>query len=302
MRTDMHARPVVVGIGEILWDMLPAGKQLGGAVTNFAYHAQAQGAEGIIASCIGDDALGREIVERLASLRMSTAFLAVDDARPTGTVGVSLDDRGVPTFTIHTGVAWDFIPAADALLQLARRADVVCFGSLAQRSPVSRATIQSFLAATRPDCLRVFDINLRQSYFSREVIDASLSSAGVLKLNDAELPVVSELLGLPGDEPAAIRELIARYSLQLVALTRGDAGSRLYTRHERHDHPGYRVKVADSVGAGDSFTAALAMGLLRGNGLPLIHDHANRLASYVCTQPGATPPVPPELVFAASQH
>ena len=216
----MTNKPLIVGIGEILWDMLPSGRQLGGAVTNFAYHAQALGGEGIVASCIGDDALGREIVSRLVGLGMITRFLAVDAAHPTGTVDVTLDAKGSPTFIIRENVAWDFIPASDALLELAGRADVVCFGSLAQRSPVSRATIQRFTAATRPDCLRIFDINLRQTYYSAEVIRESLALADVLKLNDAELPVLRDMFDLPADEPDAMRQIIGRFDLRLIALDR----------------------------------------------------------------------------------
>ena len=288
----MNNRPVIVGIGEILWDMLPSGRQLGGAVTNFAYHAQSLGGEGIVASCIGEDALGREIVSRLDGLGMSTRFLAVDPAHPTGTVDVTLDAKGSPTFIIREDTAWDFIPESNALYELAGRADVVCFGSLAQRSPVSRATIQRFIAATRPDCLRIFDINLRQAYYSAEVIRESLALANVLKLNDAELPVLRDMLDLPADELDAMRQIVRQFNLRVIALTRGAAGSRLYTPTEIDEHPGHPTTVVDSVGAGDSFTAALAMGLRNGDPLAAINDRANRLAAYVCSCAGATPPPP----------
>ena len=178
----------VVGIGELLWDLLPEGRQLGGAPANFAYHAKALCGSGIPVSCVGADELGAEAVALLTQNGLSNDYVAVDEDRPTGTVSVSLDGAGVPNYTIHEEVAWDFVPETAALIALAKAADAVCFGSLAQRSPVTRATIQAFLRASRPDCLKVFDINLRQSYYDVEIIRASLDLAHVLKLNDEELP------------------------------------------------------------------------------------------------------------------
>jgi fructokinase len=286
---------ILVGIGELLWDLLPTGKQLGGAPTNFAYHAQALGGNALIASSIGDDALGREILDRFKSLRLSPEYIAIDKTHPTGTVDVKLDASGVPDFTICRNVAWDFIPITDALMGLARQADAVCFGSLAQRSAVSRRAIQRFLAATRPECLRVFDINLRQTYYSLDVIDHSLRACNVLKLNDHELPILLKLLNLPAAEPDALRHLMSRYNLTLIALTRGDKGSRLCVGNEFYDHRGFSTKVIDTVGAGDAFTAALAMGLLHRLSPDQINAAANRLAAYVCSQSGATPPIPANL-------
>lgn len=291
--------PLVVGIGEVLWDMLPAGKQLGGAPANFAYHAQALGAQAICASCVGEDELGREVLSRLAALGMDGQFIAVDPAHPTGTVDVQVDEKGVPAFTIHQEVAWDFIPLSDDLLALAQQADVVCFGSLAQRWPVSRQTIRRFLAATPGQCLRVFDINLRQSYFDRQVIHESLELADVLKLNDQELGVLASLFEVGGDDEfATIGHLMSNYPLQLIALTQGGSGSRLYRSGRYFDHPGYPAQVVDTVGAGDAFTAALAMGLHQGLDPDAINDRANRLGSYVCSQAGGTPPVPSDLFSA----
>jgi fructokinase len=287
--TDL-SQPLVVGLGEILWDLLPDGKQLGGAPANFAYHTQSLGARGVVASCVGDDELGRLIVARLVELGLDIQHVAVDERHPTGTVSVELDAGGKPRYTIHKNVAWDFIPSTPALLDLAARADAVCYGSLCQRSEVSRRTVRAFLESTRPDCLRVFDINLRQSFYGPEIVDAMLSLSNVMKLNDEELPVVARLLSISGTEPDILRALGDRYGLRLIALTKGACGSLLWTPGATSSHPGIRPpRIVDTVGAGDAFTAALAMGLLRGNLLDQINADANRLASYVCSQPGATP-------------
>ncbi len=298
--SDTKRELVLVGLGEVLWDLLPSGKQLGGAPANFAYHATALGARGYVASSVGNDELGREILARLDDLGLDRGAVAVDGSgHPTGTVTVELDDAGKPTYAIHENVAWDFIPAGDGLLQLARRADAVCYGSLAQRCDVSAATIRSFLAATPAGCLRIFDINLRQAYYSRGVIEASLQVGDVLKLNDEELPVLVEMFGLPGGggggEIGSLRSLAERFSLRSVVLTRGAAGSVVIAGEDVSDLSGTSVEVADTVGAGDSFTAAIAMGLLQGVPVDDLHRHAVRVAGYVCTQSGATPMMPERL-------
>jgi len=260
-------RPLIVGIGEVLWDMLPSGKQLGGAPANFAYHANALGAEGIVVSHIGRDDLGKEIVRRLNALGLETPYVATDPQHPTGRVDVRLDSGGVPDYVIHAPAAWDFITADPELLDIAYQSAAVCYGTLAQRSPVSRDTIRTFLGRTRPGCLRVFDINLRQAYYTGALIRELLAVSTVLKLNDAELPVVAKILELEGDELSVARRLMADYPLRVVALTRGPNGSILFTPTETSDHPGVRVRVVDTVGAGDAFTAALVMGLLDGHDL-----------------------------------
>jgi fructokinase len=291
--------PLVVGIGEILWDMLPAGRQLGGAPANFAYHAGALGARAAVVSRVGDDPPGRDILRRLDDLGLDRTHVSLDPDHPTGTVDVRLDPAGVPEYVIHENVAWDFLPFGAGLGVLAGRADAVCYGTLAQRSAASRDAISSFTAVTRPECLRVFDINLRQAYFSRELIEQGLARSHVLKLNDAELPVVCELLGVGGSDPVEqARTLAHRYRLHLVALTRGPRGSLLVCRDGQvSDHPGSPVPtIADTVGAGDAFTAALVMGILANRDLDRMNAAANRLAAFVCTQPGATPPIPKELV------
>ena len=285
-------KPTVVGLGEVLWDLLPSGKQFGGAPANFAYHAAAQGADAKAVSCVGNDALGEEILARIDALGLSRDTVAIDDAHPTGTVSVELDSHGKPEYIIHTDVAWDFIPQTPDVLTLAATTDAVCYGSLAQRSDVSRETIRAFLAATPPECLRIFDINLRQAFYSAEIIAASLEAAKVLKLNDEELPIVAELLSISGDEAALLASLIERYSLTAIALTKGSKGSLLVSASERSEHPGVSAEIADTVGAGDSFTAVLATGLLRGWDLDTINDRANRVAAFVCTQSGAAPTLP----------
>jgi fructokinase len=289
-----HPKFTVIGLGEVLWDMLPAGRQFGGAPANFAYHAKALGAESYVVSCVGDDDLGDEILRRLEQLGLGGEYVAVDVEHPTGTVSVKLDDHGKPEYVIHEPVAWDFIPPLPEFLGLAARADVVCYGSLAQRSPVSRTTIRDFLAATREDCLRIFDINLRQHYYNVDTVAVGLEAADVLKLNDEELPIVARLLGIAGEEDQLLAALCRRYALKLVALTKGPHGSVLLGPEGRSDHPGVPTTVADTVGAGDAFTAAVALGLLAGMDLDAIHCRAGRIASYVCSKPGATPEMPEE--------
>jgi len=292
--SEKDNRFLMVGLGEVLWDLLPGGRQLGGATANFAWHAAALGGRGALASCVGDDHLGRRIIERLDAMGLDRSAVAVDAEHPTGTVRVELDAGGDAAFTIQENVAWDFIPLAPPAVELAARADAVCFGSAAQRSPVSRQTIAAFLRATRSGCLRLFDVNLRQSYYSREVIVESLGACEVLKLNDEELPTVAGLLGMSGTRDELLCELLRRYSLRLVVLTCGPNGSTLRTPEEASVLPGRKVDIADTVGAGDAFTAAVATGLLKGWDLSAVHRLADRLAAYVCTQAGATPALPAE--------
>jgi len=294
-----NAEPVAIGLGEILWDLLPSGRQLGGAPANFAYHAQALGARGAVVSAVGADAPGAEILARLRGLEVDARYVAVDAAHPTGTVTVQLDAAGIPTYVIHEGVAWDHIPATPAALELAGRAAVTCFGTLAQRSPESRAAVHAFLAATPKASLRILDVNLRQSYYDVEVIRASLQAANILKLNDSEMPVLAKLLRLPADEERAITLLLRKFALRVIAVTRGAKGSTLYSAGAVSHHGGFPpAELADTVGAGDAFTAALAMGLIRGHDLDRINAGANRLAAHVCAHAGATPIVPRSLIAA----
>ena len=295
MKTATKDRPLVIGLGEILWDLLPAGKQLGGAPANFAYHAHALGAEALVVSRVGQDALGREILDRLRGLDLRSDGTASDPSAPTGTVNVTLDARGVPTFTIQQNVAWDFLEAGESALRAAAQADAICFGSLAQRSERSRTSIRKIVAATPPGALRIFDINLRQQFYDRAVVEASLQLANVLKINDQELPVVAEMLALGGTVEERLAALSRRCDLRLIALTRGPQGSLLYSEGRTWNQPAAPAPVVDTVGAGDAFTAGLALGLLAGWDLALVNQRANELAAYVCSQAGATPPLPESL-------
>lgn len=294
---------LVVGLGEVLWDMLPSGKQLGGAPANFAYHARELGGAAVrseVVSAVGDDGAGREIRETLAALGLGDRYLASVPDRPTGSVEVAYAEGAGHTFDIREAVAWDAIPDVPVLAELAGHADVVCFGSLAQRSEISRETIRAFLSRVRPGVLRIFDINLRQHHYSEAVIVASLDAADVLKLNDEDdLTVLSSMIGLDREPEQAARELAARYGLRLVVLTRGGAGSLIYAREQdrfsRHGGCDAVGGCVDTVGAGDSFTAALAVGLLLGRDLDTINEDANRVAAFVCTRAGATPQLPAEI-------
>lgn len=289
----MAQRPVIVGIGEVLWDMLPAGKQLGGAPANFAYHARALGADAYVVSRVGDDELGDEILRRLDALGVNREHVTVDPDHPTGTVDVRLDERGVPSYVIHEDVAWDHLDLSPALFDLAQRADAVCYGTLAQRRQANAAAVRALLVRTRPGgCLRVFDVNFRQHYQDAKRTRLLIGQSDVLKLNEDEILLLGKLL----EQPPDLAHLRDRYGLRALALTRGPHGSVLYTWERTYLHPGVEAEVVDTVGAGDAFTAALVMGLLDGHNPARINDFANRLAAYVCSQPGATPPIPVELL------
>ena len=279
-------KKVIVGIGEILWDMLPSGKALGGAPANFAYHALRLGEEGWAVSAIGDDELGHEIMEIVESKGLGN-IIAVTE-KPTGTVEVELDDRGVPTYNIMEDVAWDNIPFTSEMEALAGRADAVCFGSLVQRMG-SRDSVLAFVRAMRPNALKVFDINLRQHYYSREVVEESLRLSDILKINDEEIRIVADMFGLGDDDAAACRALIAAYGLKLVILTRGADGSEVITAEEVIPQAVGHVDVVDTVGAGDAFTAAFVVAYLRGDSLADAQKLASETASYVCSRKGAMP-------------
>lgn len=286
--------PTVVGLGEILWDLLPSGRQLGGAPANFAYCSHLLGDGANVASRAGDDPLGHDIRMHLANAGLSDEFLQTDAVEPTGTVCVQLDATGQPKFEITQPVAWDFLEWTRQWEQLAKSADAVCFGSLAQRSEQSRSTILNFLRATRADCLRVFDVNLRQNFYSEEIIRESLNCANVVKLNHEEVPRVRELLGMnDGDEISFAQSLSGKFALKLVCVTRGSTGSMLCDLAGKHEHPGFRIQVKDTIGAGDAFTAGLVHGALRGWGLAETNDCANRIGAWVAAHTGAMPQAPP---------
>jgi len=274
----------IVAIGELLWDLLPGGKKLGGAPGNVAHHARSLGADVVLVSRVGRDPLGDEALRRLESEGLSVAEVQRDEGAPTGTAAVQIDRDGQPRFELAADVAWDRIESPRDV-----RADAVCFGTLAQRGPVTRRAIRRLL---RPGALRVLDLNLRDPYWSEEVILSSLALADVVKLSEAEL----DRCGLPaGDARDRIARLARRFHLSHVALTRGSRGSLLYSRGEWVEHSGLEVDVEDAVGAGDAFTAALVVGVLKGDPLDRINGTANEVAAYVCTQPGATPQLPVEL-------
>ena len=300
----------VIGIGEALFDCLPEGRKLGGAPANFAYHVSQFGLNGCAISAIGDDELGEEIVdtfEKVQAALPTFSFQLSTVEQPTGTVKVTLDDKGIPQYEICLGVAWDNIPLTNTMLDIARNTKAVCFGSLAQRSETSRETIQAFLDATPADALKVFDINLRQSWYTAEVIAESLSRANVLKINDEELDVVATMLlgepTLPGkliaEDPEKTRricrELIAKYGLDMLILTCGAIGSYVFTESRESYVATPKVQVADTVGAGDSFTATFVAQLLLGKSIREAHEKAVAVSAFVCTQHGAMPVLPEEL-------
>lgn len=272
----------VVGLGEALWDVLPAEKKLGGAPANFAYHVGRLGYEAIAISAIGRDALGDEILDFFREKKLEHLMPRVD--YPTGTVQVSLDDKGIPSYEIKQNVAWDHIPYTQEMDAIARACRAVCFGSLAQRSQESRSTIQHFLDTVSSDCLKIFDINLRQQFYSRDIIEESLRRSNILKINDEELDIVMPMLGKDK------RQLIADYRLSMLVLTCGTEGSYILTNDgEESFLPTPKVDVVDTVGAGDSFTGAFVASLLGGKSIREAHRKAVEVSAFVCTQAGAMP-------------
>ncbi len=289
----------VVALGEVLWDLLPEGPRLGGAPTNFAAHASQFGLDAQIVSAVGNDELGHKTLDLLHNWRIDRSVSVVPE-HPTGTVGVNLDTAGIPTYDIHPNAAWDFIPWSTALNRLAHRTDAVCFGTLAQRSPQSRQTIQRFLDTIPKErkCLRVFDVNLRPPHWTPEIIADGLKQCNILKLNDEELPLVAAVTGLSTDKNdpnATARRLVEHYKLQALILTCGAVNSHILTPIEESHLATPHVIVADTVGAGDSFTAAFVASLLSGHTITEAHQIAVRTAAYVCTQHGATPILPKDI-------
>jgi fructokinase len=296
----MPAHPfTIVGLGEVLWDLFPEGRQLGGAPTNFAYMTNLLGDRGIVASRVGQDALGDEAIAKLQELRLETFSVQRDSSRPTGSVKVEVNAQGQPRFEITERVAWDFLQWTAEWEATARTADAVCFSSLGQRSAQSRETMRAFLHAAPAHALRVFDVNLRQHFYSLEVISESLELADIVKMNHEEVLPVTRLVGLP--EETLVRSgqrILSRFELKLVCITRGPAGSLLVTTDGIHEHPGLPARVADTVGAGDAFTAALVHHYLRGASLEKMNCAANRIGAWVASQVGGTP-VPDEAQLAA---
>lgn len=284
----------IVGIGEVLWDVFPTGKKLGGAPANFAYHVSQFGLEGLAVSAVGRDPLGEETVSALDEHGLHYHIDRVEE--PTGTVQVTLDDKGVPQYEIKTGVAWDNIPFTEELSRIAASTKAVCFGSLAQRGEVSRQTIGWFLDAVPADCMKVFDINLRQSFYSKEIIEESLRRADILKINEEEIVTVSRMFGISETEYAPVcRKLMEDYSLKMLILTCGAVGSYVFYDGGMSYIDTPKVKVADTVGAGDSFTGAFVASILQGKSVEQAHRIAVGVSAYVCTMSGAMPSVPSEV-------
>lgn len=286
---------IVVGMGEALWDVLPEGKKIGGAPANFAYHVSQFGLNSRVVSAVGDDKLGMEILDNFREKKLNTMVEIVP--YPTGTVQVELDNKGVPCYDIKEGVAWDNIPYTPALEDLAKHTTAVCFGSLAQRSVVSRETINSFLD-TMPaeNTLKIFDINLRQGFYTKEILCNSFRKCNVLKINDEELVTVSRMFGYPGiDLQDKCWILLAKYNLKMLILTCGVNGSYVFTPGEVSFVETPKVEVADTVGAGDSFTAAFVASILSGLSIGEAHKLAVETSAYVCTQNGAMPVLPQSL-------
>lgn len=283
-------------MGEALWDMLPEGKKIGGAPANFAYHVSQFGFDSRVVSAVGDDALGREILDNFNAKGLKCLIETVP--YPTGTVQVELDGNGIPRYDIREGVAWDNIPYTPALEKLASETCAVCFGSLAQRSKVSRDTIGRFLDAMPDDgsVLKIFDINLRQNFYSRETLCHSLGKCNILKINDEELDIVSSLFGLPGTGmEERCRSLLESHGLKMLILTCGVNGSHVFVPGDASFFGTPEVDVADTVGAGDSFTAAFVSGILKGLPVREAHRLAVDVSAYVCTQEGAMPLLPDNL-------
>lgn len=286
---------IVVGMGEALWDVLPEGKKIGGAPANFAYHVSQFGLPSCVVSAIGDDALGKEIIENFTSKGLDQLIAEVP--YPTGTVQVEIDQTGIPLYDIKENVAWDNIPYTEHLDALAKRTKAVCFGSLAQRNVVSRETINHFLD-TMPkddDSLIVFDVNLRQGFYNKEILCKSMQNCNILKINDEELITVSRMFGYPGiDLQDKCWILLGKYNLKMLILTCGINGSYVFTPGNVSFQPTPKVEVADTIGAGDSFTAAFIASILKRKSVTEAHSIAVKTSAYVCTQKGAMPILPPE--------
>ena len=280
----------IVGLGEALWDVLPDGKKLGGAPANFAYHAAQFGLDTIAISALGEDKLAEETIEALKEHHLN--YLMPRVPYPTGTVQVTLTGEGIPTYDIKENVAWDNIPFNDEMMEIAKNARAVCFGSLAQRNVVSRENIHKFLDATPDDCVKIFDINLRQQFYTKDVIMESLKRCNILKINDEELVLIGRMFGYPGlDIENKCWLILGKYNLDMLVLTCGTNGSYVFMSFQETP----KVEVADTVGAGDSFTGSFCASILNGKPVPEAHKTAVQVSAFVCTQNGAMPIVPDRL-------
>ncbi|MEO8960234.1 MAG: carbohydrate kinase [Ginsengibacter sp.] len=280
---------IIVGFGEVLWDILGYEKLLGGAPANFGYHCKQLGADAKIVSAVGNDELGDEIIQHFIQKGLPTEYLQRTPAYPTGTVTVEIDERGVPSYIIHEPVAWDYIEWNDSLQSLSAKADAICFGSLSQRDDVTRATLQRMLRSVSQRCLKVFDINLRQPFYTEQVLLESLQLANVVKMNIDEALIVGDMFNWGDDVQIIVLELFKKFNFQLIAITYGEDGSKLFTPDRESFMEVSPVKISDTIGAGDSFTAAMVTGWLNQSPLAEIHELATNLSAYICTQRGAMP-------------
>jgi len=289
------AQHTVVGLGEALWDILPSGKHLGGAPLNFAYIASLLGDNAVIATRIGNDSLGEEIKTELTRRNLDLGGIQIDDELPTGTVEVSFHN-GQPQYEIRRPAAWDALEWSPKWRRIAAKSDAICFGTLAQRASQSRESIEKFVQSTGSECLRVLDINLRRPFYAREVIESSLRMATILKLNDVEVTDIAAICGISGDEIGAqMVDLLRKYNLKCVFVTRGERGAMAANSRGVVEHPGFKVRVSDTIGAGDAFTAAATHCLLAGIDLEKTLAIANRWASWVASQAGGMPAMSEEL-------
>lgn len=280
----MQKKHIVIGIGELLWDVLPTGKKAGGAPVNFAFHASQCGADGYAISAIGKDALGDELKEELNQNKIN--YLIEEVNYPTGTVQVKLNN-GIPQYVIHEGVAWDYIPLTDKMKQLVQEADAICFGTLAQRNSVSHNTTQTLLKLVSNEAYKLYDINLRQHYYSRELIEESLNNANVFKVNDDEIEILKKIFTLDMANEQACRWFVSTFNLTLMIFTAGERYSSVYSPHEESTIETPKVNVADTVGAGDAFSGVLITELLKGRTLQQAHSSAVKIAAHVCSHAGA---------------
>ena len=293
----MENKRMIVGLGEALWDVLPEGKKLGGAPANFAYHTGQFGLDTLAVSALGEDRLGDETIAAIEEHGLNYMMPRVP--YPTGTVQVTLDDEGIPAYDIKENVAWDNIPFTDEMKAVAQNCRAVCFGSLAQRNVVSRETIKKFLSTTPDDCMKIFDINLRQNFYTKEVIDDSLHLCNVLKINDEELVVIGRMFGYPGlDMQDKCWLLLGKYNLDILVLTCGVNGSYVFTPGSMSFYETPKVEVADTVGAGDSFTGTFCACILKGKSVADAHRIAVDASAFVCTQKGAMPKLPDTILNA----
>ncbi len=289
-------KPTIIGIGEILWDEFPGKKILGGAPANFALHANQLGGHGKIISCIGDDVSGDEIKKKLTQNRLSYK-LSIDPAHPTGHVSVQTDDKGSPQYIIHENVSWDYLPFDSDTKKLAHIADAICFGTLAQRNPISAQSIKKFIKSTSQACIKIYDINLRQHYYSKNVISDLMKLSNVLKLNNEELDIITKMFFLPKKETHCLEKLKSLFCIDIIILTKGKEGSRIFKdRLNDSQSCPEPIRIVDTVGAGDSYTAAFAIALIKKCDLDQINRAASKIAAFVCSQSGATPIIPQDIV------